>query len=123
METDLEDRRILIVEDEFIIADLLASELADAGAFIVGPVGTLPKALQTVEGEDDLDAAILDVNLGGEKVFPVADMLTARRIPFVFTTGYDPHAIPSRFARVALCEKSGSPGDVISALARALVSH
>lgn len=117
---DLKNCRILIVEDEYVIADLLASELAAAGAIVVGPVGTLPQALRIVEAEDDVDAAVLDVNLGGKKVFPVADILSARQIPFVFLTGYDPETIPGKFARIGICDKSDSAEEIMAALDRAL---
>jgi CheY-like chemotaxis protein len=81
--------RVLLVEDEFLIAEDLASVLSAAGATVVGPAYTVAGALSLIESGDALDGAVLDVNLKGEAVFPVADALLSRSIPFVFTTGYD----------------------------------
>lgn len=80
-------RRILVVEDEAIVADMLENILTDAGAVVVGPAGTVAAALRLATGEP-LDAAVLDVNLRGERIDPVADVLRSRAIPLVFATGY-----------------------------------
>ena len=98
-------RTILVVEDEFLLADDLAQSLAEIGAVVLGPVRTVSAALELIESQPALDAALLDVNLGHEKVFDVADALAARHVPFCFTTGYEPSSIPERFARVARFEK------------------
>ena len=95
--------RILIVEDEFLIAMDLESSIARAGGTVVGPANTLEAAMAAVSGK--LDGAVLDVNLRGKMVFPVADALAARHVPFVFTTGYDDGAIPERFSNAARCGK------------------
>lgn len=79
--------RILIVEDEPIVAWDMAEGLGSQGCEVVGPAYDLTEAEQ-LSGERGLDGAVLDVNLGREKVFPVADILAARRIPFCFVTGY-----------------------------------
>lgn len=97
--------RVLVVEDEYMLADELRTELADADAMVVGPVGTLAEAVQLVRSDAEIDGAILDINLRGEMVFPVADLLAARGVRFLFATGYDGSIIPSRFADVMLCEK------------------
>lgn len=103
---NLRGLRLLIVEDEFIIAFDLAQTLEDLGMAIVGPAGTVSQALALVEAEGaHLDGAVLDVNLRDEQVFPVADALAARGIPFVFTTGYDAAILPARYADVPRCEK------------------
>lgn len=120
MDLVLKDRRILVVEDEYLIADLLASGLADAGAIVLGPVGSLGDALELIGQGAVIDAAVLDVNLGGEMVYPAADKLVENAIPFVFTTGYDPLSIPSRFAGIGCCEKSSSAGGVPTAVAGAI---
>lgn len=85
--TALRDKRILLVEDEALIAVMVADMLADLGAIVVGPAGTLPKALALAKSED-VDAAVLDMNLRGERVDPVTDVLVARGIPILFATGY-----------------------------------
>ena len=72
---------------------------------MLGPAGTLEEALDLIRSERKIDGAILDVYLHGAIVFPVADMLLLRDVPFVFTTGYEGSAIPSRYANVIRCEK------------------
>jgi len=94
---------VLIVEDHIIIAMDLAHELASEGAKVIGPVATVAAA-HDVMANTDLDGAILDINLSGKMVFPVADALADRRIPFVFTTGYD-HGVPVRHANVRRLKK------------------
>lgn len=99
-------RRLLVVEDEYVIALDLAHTLEDAGAEVVGPLSTVEDALDYVANEGDrLDAAVLDVNLRNERVYPVADALAARGIPFVLTTGYDRSTIPATYAAAPHCQK------------------
>lgn len=83
----LAGRRVLVVEDEMLLALDLEEGLNDAGCDVVGPAGNLRTALALARSET-IDAAILDVNLGGESVFPVAQALAARRVPFLFATAY-----------------------------------
>ncbi|MBL6458853.1 response regulator [Belnapia sp. T6] len=87
----LRDRRILIVEDEALVTMLLEDELSDAGAEVVGSARTVSEALQIIERvaqDGGLDAAVLDINLAGEAVTPVANQLAALGVPFLFATGY-----------------------------------
>lgn len=104
-EPSLRGRRILVVEDEYMLADELRTELSDAGAQVLGPVGSLGDAIALIEAEPHIDGAVLDVNLHGEQAYPAADLLVGRGIPFVFATGYDAAAMPDRFAHVVRCEK------------------
>lgn len=83
----LSGMRVLVVEDEPLIALALEDVLEDLGCEVVGPAHTLDEAAGLGRAAP-LDGAILDVNLGRDKVFPVADILSKRSIPFVFTTGY-----------------------------------
>ena len=110
---------ILVVEDEYLLADDLCSELADRDAIVVGPAATVEQGVALVEQNSELDGAILDVNLRGEPVFPLADALIARNVPFVFTTGYDASAIPERFSHVSRCEKRVQIGRLVEAIGRA----
>ena len=87
--TRFDGRRILVVEDEYVIAMEIAGVLEDCGAEIVGPVGSVGEALDLVSRQRLIDGAVLDVNLGGERVFPVARLLAARSVPYLFVTGYD----------------------------------
>lgn len=109
---------ILVVEDEYLLADDLCSGLEERRASVVGPAATIEHGLALLEETAHLDGAILDVNLRGEPVFPLADALIARNVPFVFTTGYDASAIPQRFADVSRCEKPVSIGRVVEAIGR-----
>jgi CheY-like chemotaxis protein len=101
----LRDRRILVVEDEYLIAMSLQDALESAGSVVVGPVPSVDKAIRTIELAPQIDAAVVDVNLGGVLAYPVADMLIARKIPFVFTSGYEDNVLRSRYAQIKNCPK------------------
>jgi CheY-like chemotaxis protein len=85
---DLAGRRVLLVEDEAMIAMLLEDMLGDLGCQVVGPAYALAPALELAATHEFIDVAILDVNLAGRPVFEVADALRARRVPVIFSTGY-----------------------------------
>jgi CheY-like chemotaxis protein len=112
----LTGRRILVIEDEYFIAEDIARELKLLGAQVVGPVGEIEQAANIVQANIALDGAIIDINLHSEMIFPVARTLRLRRVPFVFATGYDATAIDAEFRDVRLWEK---PLD-IPAMAREL---
>lgn len=95
----LTGRRILIVEDEMLVSMVIEEALKDLGCDVVGPVATRDKALVLAKAEA-LDGALLDVNLGGEPVYPVADALSSRGIPFAFVTGYGQIGIADRYAKM-----------------------
>ena len=101
----LRDRRILVVEDEYMMADDLQYELEKAGAEVIGPVPSVADALRLLATEEVIDGAILDVNLRGEKAYPVADVLRERAIPFVLATGYETWSLPEAYKDVPRCEK------------------
>jgi CheY-like chemotaxis protein len=88
-------KRVLIVEDELMIRMLLADMLSELGLSIAAEAARLDEALEAARNAE-LDVAILDVNLGGEPICPVADALGARGIPFVFATGYGERALPAK---------------------------
>ena len=113
----LSGRRVLVVEDEYFLADDIVQILKEMGARIVGPVGELEEATKLVNGDIAIDAAVVDVNLRSELAFPLARILRARKVPFVFTTGYDCSAIEQEFQDIQLWEK---PLD-LAAMARDLV--
>ncbi|HZX79381.1 MAG TPA: response regulator [Lysobacter sp.] len=112
----LRGRRVLVVEDEYLVADDLRVELEQAGAHVVGPAPTIADALRLLAGAPVLDAAILDVNVGGEPVDAVALQLERRGVPFVLATGYDAWALPQALLHAPRCEKPVG----LAALARAL---
>jgi CheY-like chemotaxis protein len=86
-QAELQGIRLLIVEDEQMVALLLEDVLTDLGCDVVGPAFSLADAVR-LAGDAAIHGAILDVNLGGEKVYPAADILAARNLPFIFATGY-----------------------------------
>ena len=92
----LSGRRVLVVEDEMIVAWLLQDMLADLGCAVVGPAARVAQALAMIDAEA-IDAAVLDVNLNGQKSYPVADALAARGVPFVFSTGYETESLPNGY--------------------------
>ena len=101
----LAGKHVFLAEDEYMIADDMRRLLEQAGAHVVGPVATVAQALTLLDVTDELDLAVLDLNLGGEKAFAIADRLRERGVRFVFATGYDQDATPSRFADVPHYEK------------------
>jgi PAS domain S-box-containing protein len=96
--------RVLLVEDEVLVAMMMRDILTELGFTVVGPFSRLTEAMVTAVHEE-IDAGIIDVNLGGEFVYPVADVLQARKIPFVFVTGYGVESIDRRFAHVPIIKK------------------
>lgn len=102
---NLSGRSILVVEDDYVIAADLAWSLRTIGAELRGPVPSVADALRLLAAGDQPDLAILDVNLGNEDVFAVADALQRLSVPFVFVTGYDPWIIPPRFATAPRLDK------------------
>lgn len=94
---DLTGLRVLVVEDWLLVADEIQWMLEQLGCEVIGPVPRIPLALALIRREQ-VDAAILDVNLGDDPVFPVADELQRRHVPFVFATGYDRGVFPPKYA-------------------------
>jgi len=88
----LDGKRILVVEDEALIAAMVEDMLAELGAVVVGPATTLAKGM-ALAGSEPLDAAVLDVNIRDERIDPVAELLRSRGVPMVFATGYGAGAV------------------------------
>lgn len=108
---------ILVVEDELLLADHIVEILQEAGAEIIGPVGTLSGALALLQTIGPLDGAVLDIRLQDEAVYPLADALRERAVPFVFVTGYMAGAIPARYRNIPRYEKPLDPMHIAEALA------
>ena len=96
--------RIMLVEDEALVAMAVSDLLMELGMSVIGPFGKVTEAMSRLKG-GGVDAAVLDVNLGGELVYPVAELLAAANVPFVFVTGYGPESIDRRFATVPVLQK------------------
>jgi len=118
MNSALAGRRILIVEDESLVAMLLETILEDMGCEIVGPAGSVEEALGIATGE--IDAALLDVNVAGRHVFPVAEVLEARDVPIIFSTGYGEGGLPDAWRGRPTIQKPFTEETVREALCRAL---
>jgi CheY-like chemotaxis protein len=118
----LQGRSVLVVEDESLIALLIADALEESGARVVGPCFTLAECFR-VAREEQIDAAVLDVDLGGEDVFPAAEELRRRGVPFVFHTAHaDREELQERFGDVAVCRKPVDKEELIERVA-ALAEH
>jgi DNA-binding response OmpR family regulator len=109
--------RVLLVEDEFMIAEFIASLLTAHGMVIAGQVGTVDAALAAVETMV-FDCAVLDVNLNKESIAPVADRLAALAKPFIFLTGYGRHKLPVGHSHVTSIGKPVKMPELLAALAR-----
>jgi CheY-like chemotaxis protein len=101
----LAGRRVLVIEDEYFLADDIARALRELGARVLGPIGELEEAMSLIDGDVSIDGAVVDINLRSDMVFPLARTLRARKVPFVFTTGYDRKSIEAEFGDVRLWEK------------------
>jgi CheY-like chemotaxis protein len=117
--TVLKDRRVLVVEDESLVAMLLETMLEDMGCLTVGPASSVEEGLRLV-GEEQMDAALLDVNVGGTPVFPVAEALEARGIPLVFSTGYGEGGLPENWRGRPTVQKPFTEAVIRDALMKAL---
>jgi DNA-binding response OmpR family regulator len=101
---DCDDKRVLLVEDEPLVSMMLADMLSAFGHKVDGPYSRFSDAILAAKS-NNIQAGILDVNLGGEKTYAVADILTDRKIPFAFVTGYGPDTIVSAFAHAPVLQK------------------
>ena len=115
--SELSGLRVLVVEDELAIAMLLEMALEDQHCTIVGPYGRLGEALSAARTES-VDIALLDINLAGEMVFPAADALAERHVPFLLLSGYGDTRLPSDRRHWPVCQKPFRLDDLISRLAR-----
>ena len=120
MSQALTGRRVLVVEDESLVAMLLETILEDMGCSPVGPVATVDEGLAMVAAETSLDAALLDVNVAGREVFPIAEALRARGVPFIFSTGYGEGGLPDAWRGQATVQKPFTESAIRDALLKAM---
>jgi DNA-binding response OmpR family regulator len=113
-------RRVLIVEDEYFLADDLRQILAELGMEILGPVPTLRDGLRVIETAAHIDCAVLDVNLRDESVFAISAALRDRNIPFLFVTGYGGAQIPVAYRNAPRLEKPLEPDALVAAIGTAI---
>ncbi len=115
-------RRILVVEDEMMVAMLMEDILTELGCVVVGPAYRVVDALRLL-AEVEIDAALLDVNLNGAESYPVAEELRRREVPFVFATGYGAAGIRPGCGQFATIQKPFEPMEVAEALRGALAAE
>jgi CheY-like chemotaxis protein len=102
----LQGCRILVVEDDYLIAEIVLELLQEAGATPLGPIGTVDAAMAYIETHgDSLDHVILDLDLHGRKSYPIAQQLAALNLPFVFVSGYSRDTIETSYRNFPHCEK------------------
>jgi CheY-like chemotaxis protein len=111
-------KRVLVVEDELMIRMLLQDMLDDLGHTLAGEAGQLDEALALAK-QADFDIAILDVNLNGQPISPVVEVLVARGLPFVFATGYGQRGVPEQYRRIPTLQKPFQADALAMALAAA----
>jgi CheY-like chemotaxis protein len=112
----LEGKRGLVVEDEVIIAMVLERMLRDAGCVVIGPISRVQAAIKTARAEP-VDFALLDVNLAGDRVYPVANVLIERNVPFVFLTGYSRTELPPIYVHRPIVAKPFQIATLLSIVA------
>ena len=120
MSQALAGRRILVVEDESLVAMLLETILEDMGCIPAGPASTVDEGLALATDGQPLDGALLDVNVAGRQVFPVAQALKDRGVPFVFSTGYGEGGLPDEWRGLPTLQKPFTEAAVRDALMTAM---
>ncbi len=119
MDETLAGKSILLVEDDYFAAVELATQLKAAGVNVIGPMPSLDEAVAFLRSGETIEGAVLDINLGGQLVFPLADELERRGIPFIFATGYEPDIIPTRHAGKVLLRKPLEEDVIVATLSHA----
>lgn len=114
--------RVLVVEDEMLVSLLIEDLLEEHCCIVIGPFDRVPGALEAARTES-IDLAVLDVNVAGTKVYPVAELLAARGIPFVLVSGYGRSALPEQHPDWVVCSKPFRADDLVGTLVEQLNMH
>jgi two-component SAPR family response regulator len=117
----LQGARVLVLEDETLVSMMVEDMLMDLGCEVVGPFARLDQAMTFVDGKPEMDLALLDVNLGGERSFPLAEKLRDQGVPFVFTTGYDESGMPDQWRSRPSLRKPFMMNEMANILRKAIV--
>jgi len=117
---DFQGLRVIVVEDDSLICLLFEDMLLDLGCKVVGTACDIKRATELAQAEQNFDVAILDVNLGGQQVYPVADILSRRGIPFVFATGMGAGGLPPSWQGHSSVSKPMSMASLAEALGSAI---
>jgi len=116
---DLQGLKMLVVEDSAVVALSLEMALEEAGCLIVGTAADVEPALRLLE-EAEIDVVVLDLKLAGSSALPIADVLVARDLPFVFTTGHERDTLPERFRAHLMCLKPFTSNELLRSLQEAI---
>jgi CheY-like chemotaxis protein len=117
---DFQGLRVIVIEDDSLICLLFEDMLADLGCKVVGVASDFKRATELAQRDESIDVAILDVNLGGQLVFPVADILSRRGIPFLFATGMGAGGLPADWQGHCSVSKPMTMASLADALGRAV---
>jgi DNA-binding NtrC family response regulator len=117
----IQGRSILVIEDDYLVAEILVQMLEEAGSTVLGPIGWRDEALAFIRRNSPaFDTAVLDVNLHGQSSYPIADALIDRGIKFIFTTGYGADALDTAYRGYPRCEKPFQQQTLLAVLASVL---
>ena len=116
---DLTGKRILVVEDSPVLAPFTADILGELGCLVVGPAPNMAAARELIDGEQ-IDAALMDVHIRGERVFPLCELLDSKGVPFILTSGYADWQMPEKLLKRPRLQKPYTIAQVEKALAKLL---
>ena len=116
---ELSNRKVLVVEDEMMIAMLIEDMLDEFGCKLVGPATNVPRALDLI-GKEQVEIAVLDLNLDGQDTYAIADALQQKNVPFIFATGYGSTGLRQEYGNRPVLQKPFQARDLETALAEAL---
>ncbi|RDS79880.1 response regulator [Dyella monticola] len=114
---------VLLVEDDYLVADALRAALEEEGMQVAGPYPSISSATRALDNEERIDAALLDVHLNNERVFPLADRLVDEGIPAIFVTGYGSETFPERFADLPRLSKPVHYKELFACIAELISSN